>query len=233
MIEFHPYASSSKGNLYTLSDGETTLMLECGLSWNETRRLLNFNTSSVAGILLTHSHGDHSKGAHDAIKAGVDIYASTETIETLKLSGHRVHVIIPREAFRIGTWAIKGFDTVHDAEGTLGLVLVNKINERFLFALDTPYLKYRFANLVGIAIECNYSLELIRESVTENRIAPELKNRVLKSHLSLETVINFLKANDLSDLRETYLLHLSDGNSDANEFKRIVQSITGKPCYVA
>lgn len=53
------------------------------------------------------------------------------------------------------------------------------------------------------------------------------------SHLSLETLVNFLKANDMSKLQSVYLLHLSDGNSDADYFKKTVEGIVGVPVYIA
>lgn len=60
-----------------------------------------------------------------------------------------------------------------------------------------------------------------------------LKNRLLTSHFSLENVKEFLKANDLSQVREIWLLHLSDGNSDQVRFKREIMELCGKPVYVA
>lgn len=55
---------------------------------------------------------------------------------------------------------------------------------------------------------------------------------LLKSHFSLENIKKFLLANGLSRVQEIWLLHLSDGNSDAERFKREIQSLTGKPTYI-
>ena len=51
--------------------------------------------------------------------------------------------------------------------------------------------------------------------------------------MSLENFIEFLRANDMSRVRQIYLLHLSDGNSDAEGFKRRVQQETGAEVYIA
>jgi len=45
-------------------------------------------------------------------------------------------------------------------------------------------------------------------------------------------VLDFLRANDLSQVRKIYLLHLSDSNSDAKLFKLKVQEVTGKEVIV-
>ncbi|WP_281253736.1 hypothetical protein [Sporomusa silvacetica] len=42
-----------------------------------------------------------------------------------------------------------------------------------------------------------------------------------------------MKANDLSMVREIYLIHLSSGNSDAYRFKREIAELTGKMIFVA
>ncbi len=64
-------------------------------------------------------------------------------------------------------------------------------------------------------------------------VEPALKNRLLKSHFSLENVKEFLKANDLGKVQEIWLLHMSNGNSDSERFKREVQELTGRMVFVA
>ena len=56
--------------------------------------------------------------------------------------------------------------------------------------------------------------------------------RVIDTHFALEDVKEFLKANDLSKVKEIYLIHLSDGNSDAEQFKREIQELTGKTVFI-
>ncbi|HEM1811409.1 TPA: MBL fold metallo-hydrolase, partial [Listeria monocytogenes] len=53
-----------------------------------------------------------------------------------------------------------------------------------------------------------------------------------QSHFSLENVKEFLNANDLSQLREIHLLHISSSNGDPNMFKNEIQALTGVPVYV-
>lgn len=230
---FTPYASSSAGNLYTADDGQSRIMIECGLPWREVRRLLDFQTSQVAGVLLTHSHLDHAKGAGAAAKAGLDVYASQATLDALKLSGHRFHTIEAREQIQIGTWAVMPFETVHEGEkgDTLGFLLASG-SERLLFLTDTCYCPVRFNGLTHVAIECNYAGDILAENVRAGEVHPGLRRRIARSHMSLETAKEMLLANDLSQVREIWLLHLSDGNSDAERFRREIQETTGKPTYV-
>jgi ribonuclease BN (tRNA processing enzyme) len=46
-------------------------------------------------------------------------------------------------------------------------------------------------------------------------------------------VKDFLQANDLSEVRKIVLIHLSDGNSDAERMVREIKELTGKDVEVA
>jgi len=232
-MEFKSYASSSKGNLYTLSDGQETILIECGLSIKEIKKALGFGLSGISFCLLTHAHFDHSKAAADIMKAGIDIYTSQGTIDALGLVGHRAHAIQAGVQFTSGNWIVMPVEAQHDAPEPLAFLIYNKrTRERMLFATDTFYLKNTFTGLNIIAVECNYAADILEENVAAGRIPAELKKRLLRSHFELSNVKKFLQANDLSKVRQVHLIHLSEGNSDSERFKREVQSITGKPTYV-
>lgn len=233
MIEINALASSSRGNCYYITDGVTPLLLECGIPFKEIQRGTGFKTSGIAGCIISHEHGDHSKAIKDMVKAGIDCYMSQGTAEAIGATGHRVKVVKAREQFRVGTWTVLPFETQHDAAEPLGFLLANTAGDKLLFATDTYYIKYRFHSLTHIMIECNHSSDILRENVDSGAVPVELKNRLIKSHFSLENVKEFLKANDLSKVREIHLLHLSDGNSDAARFKREIQQLTGKMVLVA
>lgn len=222
-------ASSSRGNAYRISDGQTSLLLECGIPAREIQKALQFQLYKISGCLLTHEHLDHSKAAKDLIKKGVEIYSSKGTLEILGLlQHHRANVLYNQTARKIGTLHVLPFDVQHDAAEPLGFLIESTVTgERLLFFTDTYYLKYTFERLSVIMAECNYSTEIIKENVNNGSIPEAHKNRVIRSHMSIETLLEFIKANDTSQLKKIYLLHMSDGNSNEDEFKRRVQEITG------
>lgn len=233
MVEVKALASSSAGNCYRIDDGFTPLLLECGISFKEIQRRLNFQASSIKGVLVTHEHGDHSKAVKDVMKAGIDCYMSEGTRTALGLSGHRVKVIQAKQQFQLGTWTILPFDTQHDAAEPLGFLLAGRAGEKLLYATDTYYCRYKFNGLTAILIECNYAPDILTANVESGAVPEALKNRLIRSHFSLPNVKEFLKANDLSKVREIHLIHLSDGNSDADRFKREIAELTGRMVFVA
>lgn len=227
-------ASGSKGNCYYISDGHTPLLLECGINISRVRDGLDYKLSEIQGCLLSHEHGDHSKAVGDVLRSGIDVYMSNGTKDALGLSGHRIHTIESRDSFRVGTWTIRAFETQHDAAEPLGYFIQSfEAGERLLFATDTYYIRYKFPLLNYVMIECNYATDILQSNLDAGLIPSALKNRLLTSHFSLDNVKQFLKANDLSQVKAIYLLHLSDGNSDADRFKREIQELTGKVVYIA
>lgn len=231
-MEITTLASSSAGNCYLVKSRESSLLLECGIRFQDIRQGIGFGVSRLAGCLVSHEHLDHCKAIADVMKAGVDVYASQGTIDALGISGHRLHPVKALEQFTVGPWTVRPFDTIHDAADPLGFLIANG-DEKLLYLTDSAYCKYKFTGLTHLMIEANHSVELLRKSVASGEITLAHKARVLRNHMSLERLLAFFKANDLAAVQEIHLLHLSDQNSDETAFKTAVQRATGKPVYVA
>lgn len=233
MIEIKPLGSSSAGNAYHITDGYTALLLEAGIRYPDIQRALNFQTSKIAGCLVTHEHGDHVKAVKEVMKAGIDVYASRGTFEALGIVGHRAKQIRAKQQFQIGSWTILPFDVQHDVSEPLGFLLANGVGEKLVFITDSYYCRYKFSGLTHIMLECNYSTPILEDNIAAGRVPPVMKKRLIKSHFSLENAKDFLRANDLQKVQEIWLLHLSDANSDEALFKREIQELTGKPVFIA
>jgi phosphoribosyl 1,2-cyclic phosphodiesterase len=221
--------SSSKGNCYHIDDGSTSLLLDVGIPFKQTQKLLGFK--SVDGVLVTHSHGDHSKAVGDFIKLGIDCYMSGATAKEINVTGHRVKIIYPLKQFNIGSWTVLPFPLEHDVFN-LGYLLSNG-TEKILYITDTYYCKYKFDGVTHMLIECNHSYAILDQRAADGSVPLPMINRLMKSHFSLENVKKFLLANDLSQVLKIYLIHLSDGNSNAEQFQREVAETTGKITIVA
>ena len=232
-MEIKVIGSGSSGNAYRISDSETSLLLDAGLPIKVIKQALDFRVRDISGCLITHSHGDHSKAAGNLAKAGIDIYTSKGTIDACRLAGHRIKAIAALREFTVGTFTVLPFDVQHDAPESLGFLLQSRASgEKLLYFTDTYYIKYKFKGLTHIMGECNYSMDIVEQSVRHGYIPPELVPRLVKSHMSIEHFIDLLKANDLRQVKQIYLLHLSNNNSDAERFKAAVQKATGTEVYV-
>jgi phosphoribosyl 1,2-cyclic phosphodiesterase len=223
--------SGSAGNLYQVDD----LLIEAGVSVGEIKRCLNFRLSDISACLVSHFHGDHAKGAAGVLKAGVDVYCSKETAEALNLSGHRLHFLEAEKQIRVGEWSIRPFRVVHDAPGSLGF-LIAKGDEKLLFATDTTYIKPRFAGLTHIMLGVDYDKEILNDKVWKGALHKAVASRTATNHMCLQTAKKFFEANwqeNEKTVREIYLLHLSDTNSDEVKFREEIERLTGRPVYLA
>ncbi|MCC0716950.1 MBL fold metallo-hydrolase [Clostridioides sp. ES-S-0077-01] len=221
--------SSSKGNCYLLQLKKETLILECGINYKDILKGLDFNLESVVGCLVTHEHKDHSKAITELADNGIDVYSSKGTLEALGIENHRTKIVENEKLFKVSNFNIMPFSTKHDAIEPLGFLINHEEIGNLLFITDSYYCEYNFKNLNHIMIECNYSKDLL----DSNKDKIYLRNRIVKSHFELSNVINFLKANDLSNIKTITLLHLSEDNSDKNLFIKEIEKNVGIPVTIA
>lgn len=233
MINIKTLASGSKGNAYLIDDGVSQLLIECGIKYKDIQVALNFDTKRVVGCLLSHEHKDHSKGLKDVLRAGIDVFMSKGTAEAEGIKHHRINIVENKKQFKVGTFTILPFDVEHDVNEPFGFLIANEQGDKLLFATDTYYIKYKFTGLTHLMIECNYSQTILDDNINTGVVPQVMKRRLMQSHFSLENVIEFLKANDLSKVDEIHLLHLSDTNSNELEFKNKIQEVTGKRVVIA
>ncbi|MDT3426107.1 phosphoribosyl 1,2-cyclic phosphodiesterase [Paenibacillus forsythiae] len=139
MIDIQCLGSSSAGNAYRITDGQTALLLEAGFPYKAIQRALQFHMSEIAGCLITHEHGDHSRAAADIMRAGIPVYTSRGTAEALKLSGHRLRPVTALETFTVGSWTILPFGVEHDAAEPLGFLLADQDGDKLVFLTDSYY----------------------------------------------------------------------------------------------
>lgn len=225
--------TGSAGNCYLFEAKDTTLIVECGVQFKQIKETLKFDFSKVCGAIITHEHLDHAKGIKDAIKAGIDIYASEGTIKAIGINNHRLHKIESRKTFNLGEFKIMPFDVKHDAAEPFGFLIYHPECGNTLFITDSYYVEYKFKNLHNVIIEANYDNEIINSKLQSGKLNGYVYNRVMKSHMSIETCIELLNANDLTQVNNIVLIHLSDSNSDAAMFKKQVIEATGKNTHIA
>ena len=224
-MEIRAFGRGSAGNCYHISDGKTELLLEAGLPYRKIQKALDFGLSKISGVLISHAHADHARALRALADAGTDCWINEYTKDSMDAHGFRIHVAEEGKQFGIGSFAIKPFNLHHDIP-ILGF-LISSGDEKLVYITDSAYCRYKFPGLTHIMVEANYSKAILDANVANGSVPAELRNRVLQTHFSIENVIEFLKANDLTNVREIFLLHMSDGNGDELAFKREVEKLTG------
>ena len=86
------------------------------------------------------------------------------------------------------------------------------------------FVKNRFRTIDYLMLEVNYDKKTINDNLGLN---DELRERIKKNHMSLETAVDFLDKCGLVRLKKIYVMHLSDSNSDAKFIKESLQEVAG------
>ena len=213
-MRFESLASSSSGNAYVVSDTDTRILLECGVSHSKLQKLSGFKLSELQACLVSHEHKDHAKAVEELISRGMAVYMSPGTAEALETEG--VELIEDRAQFNVGSLDIVPFTTFHDAKEPLGFLIKSRVDGDVLaFATDTVNLRYQFPGLNILAIEANYDKQILNRC---EKMPEKVRYRITNSHMEIDTLCDYLRSLDLSQCREIHLLHLSDATSHEGHF---------------
>lgn len=210
-------ASGSSGNCYLLLSDTETLILDCGISIIEIKKALDFDLSKVVGVCVTHGHLDHSKAVKDFEKMGIPVYKPYENKEPILLNGWSGIVQGFDLTDKDGNW------THTNADGSecpcYGFLIKHPDLGRMLYITDTEFVKWKFKDIDHILISCNYQKKYVTDQEQAKR------KHVLRGHMELQTVIDFLKANATDHLKTVTLCHLSDRNANAEEMLAEVKKV--------
>ena len=216
--------SGSAGNGYLLEGRTSALVIECGIPPERMFRRTQVQPSKIAGCLVTHEHGDHAGFAKRYAAMGMTIYASLGTLSAIGMTkdGSPARSLRSMEVSRIGEWTVDPFEVRHDAQEPLGFIVEHPECGRVLFITDTWFVQYNFRKfqLDHIMVEANYSDAILDDNVFERKVDADQAARVRRTHMSLRSACELVRANDNPNLKTVILLHLSGGNSDAEVFAR-------------
>lgn len=224
--------SSSKGNCYIFDDGQEQLIIEAGVDIKKIKLELGFDFSRVVGTLISHCHGDHACSVKNLINSGQKVYSSIKTFEALNIKSPYRNTIESKKWYKLGNnYLVMPFDVQHDAPDTFGFMIKHKEVGNIVFITDTYYVKYKFPQANHYFVECNFCESIIKSKYKND--LRFLRDRIFRSHFSLQNCKEFLMANDMTGVKSITLTHLSDTNSDENLFLREIIGVTGKTTYIA
>lgn len=231
---FQPLASSSKGNAYIVSDGDTRILLECGLSHKELQKRCGFQLSEISACLVSHEHADHSKCAERLLRDGIPVYMSEGTASALELPEPLLKLATAMEPgvqFSVGTMDILPFPTFHNTREPLGFCVRSRLDgEVCVFAIDTVNLPYIFPGVTILAVEANFQQSILESC---QRMPEKTRYRITCSHMEIDTLCQCLQRMDLRQCREIWLLHLSDATSHELQFIHKVQRVVPRGIRVS
>ena len=223
-------ATGSTGNSYLIeANPNERLLIECGIPYKRILEGLDYNISGIQGCLISHEHKDHCKAVDKIIESGINCYMSRGTKEGINFKTnilYRGKIVENLKVFNIGNFRITPFKAQHDTNEPFGYLIYHKEIGSIAFLTDSYYCRYVVNNVNHILIECNYLDEIVDD-------LPSYRKRVIKSHMSLNTCKETLKAWDLKETKDITLIHISGDNGNPERMQKEIQELTGKKVYIA
>jgi len=220
--------SSSDGNCYLLTDSQNqTLIIEAGIKPEQISAAIG--AADIAGAIISHRHGDHAKQAAAMLKRGWNVYALPDVAEYYKIANKPFFATLePAKAVQIGDYTIIAFSVEHDVP-CVGFYINHYEVGNIVFLTDLHQSEYVFPDVNYFMVEANYEEKLL---AANKNLPSSVKQRIRETHAEISVTEELLKANDLSAVKQIFLIHLSDQNSNAEAFCRRIHEATLKQTYV-
>ena len=100
---------------------------------------------------------------------------------------------------------------------------------KLVFATDLTHFPYKIKSVNHLLIESNYSEEIVINHLCDNEVIRSMS----ENHMELNDTLECIRNNFSPELNTICLLHLSDGQSNEEAFKKQVYDEFGIMPYVA
>ena len=232
-MKLHILGSNSLGNCYILETATEALILEAGVRMQNVKKCLKWQIRKVVGAVITHEHNDHSGHIAELVASGVHVLSLEEVFKTHGLSGKPfTKSIVPNKGYKAGNFKILPVPVKHDVP-CVGYIITHPEMGKLLFITDTITLDVLVPGMNHIMIEANYADDIVEANIANGSMPESMRPRLLTSHMEIGQTKAILSENDLSEVDNIILIHLSDGNSDEERFVREISELTGKVVYAA
>lgn len=218
-MRFASLGSGSQGNALVVEAGTTRLLIDCGFGVEETERRLarlGLAAGDLAGILVTHEHGDHIDGVLPfAQRHGLRVWMTHGTARAVGiLTFPHLITFDSHAAFAVGDFKVQPFPVPHDAREPVQFVLGDgaaRLGVVTDVGTPTKHMKAMLSGCHGLVLECNHDPGML----AEGPYPPMLKSRIASpfGHLSNAAAAALLAAIDQTCLQHLVAAHLSQTNN--------------------
>jgi len=229
-MKFCVLGSGSKGNCTLVASQGKALLIDAGFSGVEIERRLRaigFGPEAVRGILITHEHGDHVRGAGIfSRRHKVPVFANAATMEAAGKALenlHEHHLFTTGRGFSFSGFSIHPFAVSHDTADPVGFRIESR-GRSFGYCTDTGtvsrLIHYHLSSCHGLVLECNHDLEMLRNG----HYPPAIQQRIRSGngHLANPQALEVLESLLHDSLRHVVLAHISESN---NCYRLVEQSV--------
>lgn len=222
-MRFASLGSGSAGNSMVIEQSDTRLLLDCGFGLKETiSRLarLDILPEQLSGVLITHEHDDHAKGAFKlAQKLNIPVWLShgtrVMTERYLPKSGEvNVQEIDSHTPFSIGDLEVTPYPVPHDAREPTQFTFTDgqaKLGVLTDAGNATPHIVEVLSGCDALVLECNHDLSMLQTGPYSYALKKRVGGQL--GHLDNDHAAALLAQLDTTKLKHIVAAHLSAKNN--------------------
>jgi phosphoribosyl 1,2-cyclic phosphodiesterase len=221
-MRFASLGSGSAGNSMVIEQAATRLLLDCGFSERETLirlKKLDLLPQQITGILVTHEHDDHAKGAFKfAAKYGIPVWLShgtrTMTERYLPNASIRLSIVDSHTSFEIDDIQVTPYPVPHDAREPTQFTFTDgqhKLGVLTDAGSSTPHIEQVLSGCDALVLECNHDLTMLKNGPYSHALKQRVGGRL--GHLDNLGAAQLLTKLDNSKLKHILAAHLSAKNN--------------------
>lgn len=229
-------ASGSKGNAIYISDAQTAILVDAGLSGVEIGRRMQaagLEMESLKAIVVSHEHSDHVRGVGVlARRHDLPVYITASTADAVEDQLGRIkdlrHFEIGR-TFTIDGLKIHPFSTSHDANDSAGFTIAqngHKIGIATDLGIATTMVKEHLKNCSLLVLEANHDPTMLIEGPYPWPLKQRIKSR--NGHLSNQASSELLSEIKHERLCHVILAHLSETNNTPEKALQTIQQVVDR-----
>jgi phosphoribosyl 1,2-cyclic phosphodiesterase len=214
-------ASGSKGNAIYVSDGQTAILIDAGLSGKQIAARMHSRglaPEKIDAILVTHEHSDHIQGVGVLSRRfDLPVYLTPDTARAAAPQVGRLtqrHFFTCGEGFRINGLEVHPFSISHDAIDPAGFTIRGngtKLGIATDLGIATAVVREHLRDCSLLIIEANHDPEMLINGPYPWPLKQRIQSRTghlsnFDSRILIEELLH-------PDLAHVVLAHLSEQNN--------------------
>lgn len=220
-------SSGSKGNSTLVITDKVKILIDLGTTTSYVEAALNnlnVDVKEILHILITHSHVDHIKGLKVFIKRYNPVILVTEDMKNVlekELGNFRYEYYEDKKAI-IGDLTVNVIKTSHDAEESIGFVLINN-NSSMVYITDTGYINQKYFKILSnnnlYVLESNHDIKMLMDGPYPYYLQQRVRGD--KGHLSNKQASDYLCKFIGDNTRKIVFAHISEHN---NSYEKVIET---------
>lgn len=214
-------ASSSKGNSTIVYNEKEILLVDMGITLKDLEEKferLKLDMHNIIGVLVTHEHGDHTKGILSLVrKFNIPIYCHYDSVDGIIRKTKISSLCVTRFGdgeFRVGSFRVSAFAVSHDVP-CVGYNIwenTNKVSIVTDLGYTTRDIVERLFDSRLVILEANHDEDMVLAST---KYPPVLKQRILGKYGHLSNISSAKVVGELAQhgVKQVLFAHLSEENN--------------------